>query len=99
MITGLLELGERGEDLATALDAFGGLDLAQRVAHDGFIEGGLLLGERAEDLHLQLLGEILDDGAVGLETSQDEGRDELLELGGGSGVGGALDGIGELLAK
>ena len=40
--------------------------------HHGGVQGRLLLGQGAIDLHFQLVRQILDDGAVGLEPAQDE---------------------------
>ena len=51
----------------------------QRVAHDRLVERGLLAGEGAVDLHLLLLGQVLDDRPVGLQPAQDERRHQPLE--------------------
>ena len=96
MIADLLESSQQRQHQAATLHAFGLGDLAHRVLQDGLVERRLLAGERAVHLHLVLLGQVGDDGAVGLEAPQDERRGERLEARRGVGVGGALDGHGEL---
>src|SRR5262249_61548837 len=76
MVAHLLELRERGQHDPLPLYAFGPLDRLLGLADDGGIERRLLPGERAVDLHLHLLREVLDDRAVGLEPPQDEGTGE-----------------------
>ena len=68
MVADLLEVGEQGQDAAAALDARGGLQVLVHLLHPGLVEEGLLLGELGVDLHLLLVGQVLDDGAVGLRA-------------------------------
>jgi hypothetical protein len=92
MVARLLEPQERGEDEAFALDAGSLGELPAYVVEDGLVEAGLFLCEGAEDLHLLFLGQVLDDGPVGLEAPQDEGPRDALEAPGGHRVRCRLDG-------
>ena len=91
VVADLLELGEGRQDQPLALDALGRLELLGGVLDDGLVERGLLLGQRAEDLHLELVGQVGDDRLVGLEPAEDERAGQALEASGGLGVAVDLD--------
>ena len=57
---------------AAALDALGCLDPASMSSTDGLVERGLLGGEVAPDLHLDLVRQVGDDRLVGLQPAQHE---------------------------
>ena len=73
VVAHLLELGHRGQHVAAALDALGVLDLLHHVVDDGLVQRGLLGGELAVLLDLDLLGQVVDDRRVGLDPAQDVG--------------------------
>ena len=80
MIADLFQLRERGQHDALALHAFGATRCASiELLDHGGVERGLLLGERAEDLHLLLLGQVGDDRLVRLQAAKDERAGDLLE--------------------
>ncbi len=103
MVADLLEPREHGQHQAAPARLLalllGALDLGQRVAHGGLVQRGLLLGERHEDLHLDLLGQIRDNRRVALEAAQNEGRGDAAQLRGGPDVAGPLDRAGEVAAE
>ncbi len=92
VVADLFELRKRRQDDPLALDALGGVDLFGGVFDHGLVERRLFLGQSAEHLHLQLVGQIGDDRFVGLEAAEDERAGELLEPSGGVGVAVGLDG-------
>ena len=91
MVAHLLELHHRGEDQPTALDALGLVDPGQHVVDDRLIEAGLLAGQVAELLHLELVGQVGDDRPVGLQAAEHERAGDAPESGGGLVVTVALD--------
>ena len=78
MIADLLELGERREHQPLALDALAASRPGFRLFDHGGIERSLLLRQRAEDLHLELFGQVRDDRLVGLQAAQNERRGQRL---------------------
>jgi hypothetical protein len=74
-----------------ALDALALLHPGQHVVHDRLIERGLLAGQVAVHLHLQLGWQVGDDRAVGLHPAQHERAGETLEQRGRVLVVEALD--------
>lgn len=72
MVADLLELRQCRQHHTLALDALGSVQLGGGFVDDGSIERRLLFSQRAEYLHLHLLGQIGDDGLIGLESPQDE---------------------------
>ena len=73
VVAHLLELGHRGQHVAAPLDPLGVLDLLHHVVDDRLVERGLLGGERAVLLDLDLLRQVVDDGRVGLQPAQQVG--------------------------
>jgi hypothetical protein len=69
MVADLLGLGHHGKHVAPPLDPFGVLDLQQHLVDDRLVQRGLLGGELAVLLDLDLLGQIVDDRRVGLEPA------------------------------
>src|SRR5207245_4546084 len=72
VIADLLEAHEVGQHQAAPLDALreardGMLELVDRL----LVERGLRAGEETERLHLSLVRQVRDDGAVGLEPAQE----------------------------
>ena len=61
VVAHLLELGHRRQHQAAPLDPFRGPDAFQHVVDDRLVERGLLGGQVAEHVHLQLLGQVGDD--------------------------------------
>ena len=99
MVADLLERGEEPEHEGQALEGRGGQIAFHGVPHEAFVEGRL---GRREDRALvddDLAGEILGDGRVGLEPSQDEGAGYAPEALGGLGVALELDGSAEGLPE
>ena len=78
MIANLFELGQGGQNKPFALDAFSLLQLLSDVFDHGFVQGGLLFGEIAEELLLHFVRQIFDDRLVGLNPPQNEGFHEFL---------------------
>ena len=72
MVADLLGEHQQREHSPPALDAVRGLDAPQLFVDHGLVERRLLARERADDLHLVLRGQVLDDGRVTLEAAQDE---------------------------
>ena len=72
MVAHLLELGHRGQHQAAALDSFRCADAVQHVVDHRLIQRGLLRSQVADQIHLQLLGQVSDDRRVGLDAAQDE---------------------------
>ena len=70
-----------------------GLQPGFRLPQHGLVERCLLPGEVAVLLGLVLLGQVVDDGPVGLEAAQDEGPGDLLEAGRRRSVTVGLDGL------
>src|SRR5262249_23475314 len=99
VVAELLELGEGGQDLPAPLDALRLLDLLERAADYRLVQGRLLAGERAVNLHLVLGGKVLDYRAVGLDPAQEQRADERFQSRGCVGVSAALDGRGEAPAE
>ena len=99
MVAHLLELRHGGEDQPTAFDALGLVDPDQHVVDDGLIKRGLLAGQGAELLHLELVGEVGDDRPVGLQAAKHEGAGDPAESGCGLVVTITLDRDGEPIAE
>src|SRR5690606_10675803 len=78
---------------------FGGLDAAKLLVDDGLVERGLLARQRADDLHLVLAGQVLNDTGIALEAPQDEWSHDALEACGHRVVAIALDGEREVAAE
>ena len=91
MVAYLLQLGQRRQHHALALDALRLGDRLLGIAQHGLVERGLLARQRAEDLHLHLLGQVGDDGAIGLEPAQDEGAGEPAQPRHGRRVAAGVD--------
>ena len=70
MVADLLELRHRGQHVAAPGDALGLLDPGHHLVDDGLVERGLLDGERAVLLHLDLVRQVVDDGRIGLQPAQ-----------------------------
>ena len=71
MVADLLEAHEKGEYQPLAANALGFLKLLGQLFDGLLVERGLLAAELAEGLDLGLVGQIRDDGLVGLEAPQD----------------------------
>ena len=99
VVAHLLEAQHGGQHQAFAADALGLVDAAQHVVHHRLVERGLLLGEGAETVHLHLLGQVRDDGAVGLEPAQNERPGERPQMGRRLLVAEPLDGDHEALPE
>ncbi len=99
MVADLLELEESGEDQALAFDALRVFDLLQHLFDYSFVQRGLFAGQVAENFHLQFIGQVGDDGFIGLETTQDERLDDTLEGFSAVLVAVLLDGDGEVGAE
>jgi len=89
-------LPERPGALLVSLGLF---DFAQGRLHYGLVERHLFRREGAVDFHLQLVGQILDDGGVGFEATQDERPGQPAQPRRGLGVLVAFDGQGEFVAE
>ena len=59
--------------------------------NDGCVERGLFLGQRAKDLHFQLVRQVGDDGLVGLEAAEQEWARQALQTLGRLGIVVGLD--------
>ena len=81
MVADLLELHHGGQDQTPAFDSFGFVDPGQHVVDDRLVEGGLLAGQVAELLHLELVGKVGDDRPVGLEAAEDERPGDPAQVG------------------
>ncbi len=79
MVADLLQLGHGGQHQPTPFDALAVVDLVHHVGDHGLVERGLLGGEVAEHLHLQLLRQVGDDGPVGLRRRRTNGPVTALE--------------------
>jgi hypothetical protein len=99
MVADLLECGDQGQHETPPLHAFRGADPAHRLVDRRLVERGLLAGQGAEDLHLLLGRQVLDDRRVALEPSQDEGSDEAPEAFGDVVPAVPLDGGRHLAAE
>src|SRR5207249_8366140 len=80
VIADLLEAHEVGQHQAASLDALreardGMLELVDRL----LVERGLRAGEETERLHLSLVRQVRDDGAVGLEPAQEVWPDQAAQ--------------------
>ena len=93
MVAGLLELGQGFQDGTPALHALGGFQPGLRLTQHGLVERCLLPGQVAVLLGLALVGQVVDDGPVGLESAQDEGPGGFLEASRRCSVPVALDGL------
>ena len=71
VVADLLEAHEKREHHASALDAFGVLELLGQLLDRLLVERGLLAAELAVRLDLGLVGQVGDDGLVGLQAPQD----------------------------
>ena len=80
MVADLLELHHGGEHQAAPLHAFGLVDAVQHVVDHGLVERGLLAGQGAERLHLELVRQVGDDRPVGLQPPQHERRGDAAEM-------------------
>ena len=72
VVADLLELQQGSQNEPFALDTLALVERTRRLLDDSPVEGGLLFGQRGEDVHLQLLGQIIDDGLIRLHATQDE---------------------------
>ena len=79
VVAGLLELGQGVQDGTPAFHALGGFHPGFRLTQHGLVERCLLPGQVAVLLGLPLVGQVVDDGPVGLEAAQDEGPGGLLK--------------------
>ena len=79
VVADLLEAHEEGEHQPLALDALGVLELLGQLLDGLLVERGLLAAELAEGLDLGLVGQIGDDGLVGLEAPQDVGPHQVAQ--------------------
>src|ERR1700678_1270255 len=68
MVADLLEPHEKGEDHASALHAIDVLKLACQLIHGLAVKCRLLAAQRAEGFHLGLVGQVGNDGLVGLQA-------------------------------
>ena len=93
VVAGLLELGQGVQDGTPAFNALGGLQPGLRLAQHGLVKRCLLPGQVAVLLGLVLVGQVVDDGPVGLEAAQDEGPGGLLEAGRRRSIMIGLDGL------
>jgi hypothetical protein len=94
VVADLLELRHRGQDVAAPGDPLGLLDLRHDLVHHRLIERGLLGGEMAVLLDLDLVGEVVDDRLVGLESTQDVRAGDRAQQLDGFGLPVAFDGLG-----
>ena len=79
MVADLLEPHQEGEHDAPALDAVGVVELVGEVVHRLLVERRLLAAQRAERLHLGLVGQVGDDALVGLQAPQNVGAHQLAQ--------------------
>ena len=92
MVTDLLQLHHRRQHQAPAFDArLAFLDPGHHLVQHRLVEGGLLSGDVAKDLHLDLVGKVGDDRPVRLEPAEDERLGRLLEPGGDLLIAVSLD--------
>ena len=70
MVADLLELHHGGQNQTSALDSFCFVDPRQHVVDDSLVQSGLLAGQGAELLHLELFGKVGDDRPIGLEAAE-----------------------------
>ena len=94
MVADLLQAHEQGEHDAPALDAVGVLELLGELVDRLLVERGLLAAQRAEGLHLGLVGQVGDDALVGLQAPQDVGAHQLAQR-----SVGIVRPVGELLGE
>jgi hypothetical protein len=99
VVADLLREHEQREHAPAPRDAVGGLDAPQLLVDHCLVERRLLARERADDLHLVLLGQVLDDRRVALEAPQDERPHDAAQARGGFVVAIPLDGHGEVAAE
>ena len=99
VVADLLERRQQRQDVAPALEPARTADARHRHVDGRLVERCLLPRERAVDLVLLLLGQVLDDVRVGLETPQHKGAHHLLERLAGLGIAEPLDGHGELATE
>src|SRR3990172_8329784 len=79
MIANLFEPQHCGKDQPLTRDALRLLYLLQHLVDHSLIERGLLASKVTEDLVVDLVGQILDNRPIGLESSQNEGLHQTLE--------------------
>ena len=72
MVADLLELQQRRQDEPLALNPLAVVERIRRLLDHSPVERRLLFGQRGEDVHLQLLGQVVNDGLIRLQASQDE---------------------------
>ena len=99
MVAHLLELGHRGQHQAAALDSFRCADAVQHVVDHRLIQRGLLRSQVADQIHLQLLGQVSDDRRVGLDAAQDERPGEASQSIRGVVITATLDRLGVALLE
>ncbi len=99
VVADLLEVRKQRQDAPATLDVCGRGQILVHLLDSGLVEDRLLLGELGVDLHLVLLGQVLDDGPIGLQAAQDEGAHALAQFRGGVRVPVLLDGSGETFAE
>ena len=80
------------------MPGLGLLDPVEHVVDHRLVEAGLLPGQVAQHVHLDLLGQVGDDRAVGLEPPEHERPGEPLQRGRRRLVAVALDRHGEAFA-
>ena len=90
---------EPGDDAHPLDPGLGLLDAVEHVVDDRPVEAGLLPGEVAQHVHLDLVGQVGDDRPVGLEPPEHERAGEPLQGGGRRLVAVALDGNGEAVPE
>ncbi len=99
MVADLLELGHGRQDQSAALDAVGALDPVHHVRDNRLIERGLLAGQRAHHLHLDLGRQVGDDRGVSLKPAQHERLRQRSEVGRRFGIAVPLNGRREALLE
>ncbi len=91
VVANLFELQDHGQHIPAPLHALAFSHFLHRIFHDGFIQRGLLLGERAIFLHLNLFRQILDDARIALDAPQDERAHQAAQPFGGVRVAKTFD--------
>ena len=100
MVTYLLKSQERRQYQPLALDTLLRLlDLLDHLLHHRLVKRGLFLGQVAEDLHLHLVGQVLNNRLIRFQTAQDEGLYQAFERFRSAGIMVLLNGNAKLLTK
>ena len=69
MVANLLEFNQQTENHAAPLDASCFIDFRHRLVNGLLIQSCLFGGETAEDIHLLLLRQILNNVAIGFQAT------------------------------